>query len=751
MDNNNNKFDMDGLDDEFTLESILAEYKGDAYIEGDKKTPPEKLQEDADRIIAEVTGRAPAPRNTVPEKKPVKPSEPPAVRAQTPDSAEDEADRPVVFKSAVKKAEAPHVEAETFDDDEVSAEISDFFDKMEYGDRKLRTDVKREVEDAIGEEEFAEKRAKRGVVLNIFSRKNRLEDYDGYDDDYDEPEDGCDSGEYEDYDEDYVAEDEEPDYQEKAQEYASRLKLMGVRQGAALVICAIMAYITFGYDRGWIMLSGISYVKAVTFLGVLLICVMALCYDVIVDGIMDIFIGRMGGETLASVSAIVSIVDVFIIVRNGGAERGLPFCTVAACSLFFSLWGRKLYYNAMKLALRTACMTSEPRVVSTEHDIASGRSLVQKYSRDISGFYNRIAGVDCCESAYSVAAPLLILASLIFAALCSVLKGNPENLLMCFSALLAISGSFSAGLAYVLPFSKVTKRVTAIGAAVSGWTGASAIAAADGAIITDTDIFPDGTLSVSGVKIVEGANAKKVISYTGSLIMASGSGLSGTFEELLKAQACKAVHVDNFSCYDGGGIGSVINGERVLVGSFGFMNLMGIRLPQNLSVKTAVFTAVNDELCGIFSVNYVPVNSVQDGLVVLLKNKVKTLTAVRDFNMTPLMIQQKFKISVDSIEYISLQDSFRILNKEPEGAVSAVLGRDGMSSYAEAVVGGKLLRRTAFVSTVISVVGAALGLLIMFMLCWTGAFEAVSADNMLAFMLLWTVPVLLISGISNKY
>jgi hypothetical protein len=241
------------------------------------------------------------------------------------------------------------------------------------------------------------------------------------------------------------------------------------------------------------------------------------------------------------------------------------------------------------------------------------------------------------------------------------------------------------------------------------------------------------------------------MSYTASLIAASGSGLAANFQELLKSQGCQMVGVDNFSCYDGGGIGAVIGGDKILVGSSGFMNLMGIRLPQNLSVKSAVFTAVNDELCGIFSVNYVPVNSVQDGLVTLLKNRIKTITAARDFNITPLMIQQKFKISVDSIEYISLQDSFRVLGKNPEGAVSAVMGREGVGCYSEAVVGGKLLRRTSLLSTIISIIGAALGLVIVFMLCWTGAIGAVSADNILLFMLCWTVPVLLISGMANKY
>ena len=52
-----NEYEVDNENpEEFTLESILAEYKGSAYIDGDKKTPKELLEKQAERIIMEVTG-----------------------------------------------------------------------------------------------------------------------------------------------------------------------------------------------------------------------------------------------------------------------------------------------------------------------------------------------------------------------------------------------------------------------------------------------------------------------------------------------------------------------------------------------------------------------------------------------------------------------------------------------------------------------------------------------------------------------
>ena len=42
--------------DPFSLESILAEFKGSAYIDGDKRTPAGELDQKTDRIVYETTG-----------------------------------------------------------------------------------------------------------------------------------------------------------------------------------------------------------------------------------------------------------------------------------------------------------------------------------------------------------------------------------------------------------------------------------------------------------------------------------------------------------------------------------------------------------------------------------------------------------------------------------------------------------------------------------------------------------------------
>ena len=234
--------------------------------------------------------------------------------------------------------------------------------------------------------------------------------------------------------------------------------------------------------------------------------------------------------------------------------------------------------------------------------------------------------------------------------------------------------------------------------------------------------------------------------YTASLIIASGSGLSGLFSDLLANQKLSTVRIDDFECFEGG-VGALIRGEKVIVGSAAFMNLQGIRIPQTLNLKNAVFSAINGTLIAVFAVNYVPVGTVQSALVSLLRSKTKLYFAVRDFNVTPLMLQQKFKVPVSDVEHLPVHDTYAISseNERTVGRAEAVLCREGLGPLAEAVTGAKRLRTWTMISTIVSVVSSIIGLILVFFMCWHGGFASVSPVTLLLYMLAMLAAVL-VSG-----
>ena len=208
------------------------------------------------------------------------------------------------------------------------------------------------------------------------------------------------------------------------------------------------------------------------------------------------------------------------------------------------------------------------------------------------------------------------------------------------------------------------------------------------------------------------------------------------FSDLLKTQGMSKIKVEDFACYEGG-VGALLRGERVGTGSAAFMNRLGVRVPDDTNMKNAVYTAVENRLTAMFTVDYKPNNSVQAALISIMKWQIKLFFAVRDFNVTPLMLEQKFRVSLEGIEYIQARDSYTISdpNSGRRGRMAAVLTREGLGPFAEAVTGGRLLKSAALVATAVSVASAALGVLFMFYMSWSGAFESARPGNLLLFML----------------
>lgn len=246
------------------------------------------------------------------------------------------------------------------------------------------------------------------------------------------------------------------------------------------------------------------------------------------------------------------------------------------------------------------------------------------------------------------------------------------------------------------------------------------------------------------MRILEGVDQQTAVSYVSSVIAASGSCLAPVFTELARKNNCVLRTVEEFKCHEAGGLTAMIDGAEVLVGSSTFMKLMSIHLPQKLSSKNSVFLAINSRLVGIITVNYKPVVSVQRGLAALLQSNAEVVFAARDFNVTPLLVSQKFKLPSDALNFPPFAERYRISDRQSvrKGQCVALLKRKTLFPYATLVTRARKLYTSVRLSVLFSVLSVAAGVLLMFFLCCTGAFASATPGNLLFFMLLWLVPAI---------
>lgn len=468
-------------------------------------------------------------------------------------------------------------------------------------------------------------------------------------------------------------------------------------------------------------------------------------------GLVRLCRGRPGVDSLLGFAVLAAEADALTLVKLVPREGQLPYCGVVSVALAFALRGLYLKRQGARLSCKVAASAQEPYQVTLDQGCWNGRATYSKHAGTVSGFGSQLQADDGAQRTFRVAVPVLLAACLALSLLASVGKGRPERLPWCLSACFTAAAAFSGALAYAKPYFALTRRLAASGAALAGWDGMEE--AGRGILLTDTDLFPPGTVTVNGIKVFGDFSVEKVVAVTATLIRESGSGLDKLFRDLLRAQGGLYRRCADFARYEGGGLSGVVRDQQILVGTAAFMTLMEVRLPQGLNVKNAVFCAVDGELAGIFALNYSLHPTIAPALHALIRNKVSPVLATRDFNILPAMLRQRFKLPVEKMEYPAVERRMELSDPEREHdpILTAVLCREGLGPFSEAVVGAQRLRRATRLSCGLICLGCVVGVLLAFYLTVSLAFSSLSAVNLLVFQLMWLVPTYLISGWVNQY
>lgn len=481
---------------------------------------------------------------------------------------------------------------------------------------------------------------------------------------------------------------------------------------------------------------------------------MLLGLDAIWEGLTRPFRRRTGMDTLIALAMVATLADALTLptLTEGDIHRQ-PFCAVAVLGLWCLMRGRLQKRRGQRLACRTAAAASEPYLVTPDEGKWNGRDTYAKWSGPVTGFGSQIQAEDGAEAIYRVMVPLLTLAAVLLALIASVGHDRPRDLLWCLAATLTAAGSLSATLCFGLPWRRLSARLSKSGAALAGWQGVTNTTGTSNLLLSDIDLFPVGSVSLNGVKIFGDFPTEMVIADTATVIRDGGSALEKVFHDLLRSQGGIYRRGEKLTAHEGGGLSEIIRGNQVLVGSAPFMVLMDVALPSGLNVKNAVFCAIDGELAGIFALNYHLPGTVPAAIDSLIHNKITPVLATRDFNIIPAMLRQRFKLPAEKLEFPSVERRRELSdpNQTHSDTLTAVLCREGLGPYAEAVVGGRRLRSAVRLSAGLACVGSVIGILLAFYLTFIGAYASLTPGNMMVFLLMWLVPTPLIAGWVDRY
>ena len=467
----------------------------------------------------------------------------------------------------------------------------------------------------------------------------------------------------------------------------------------------------------------------------LLVCLalsVLLTHQVFAEGLRLLARKRCTGELLISLSAVVSALDCMSVLLLPERTAVTPYAAVSAMGLAFAQWGlaqrSRGAYDTFRSAAVDAC----------------------KQRGAVPGFYPAAAADDGGVLWQTALLPVVLMASFVFAGLSSLGQGRGSDFLLNWSAILAAGATFTLPLSWSLPWSRLARHLQKAGSAVAGWRGAEKIAGRRCMIVTDTDLFPPGTIQLNGVKVF-GEELSKAASYAATLARCAGCGLERLFDGLIRSEGGRYEEAVDFSFYEEGGYSATIHGESVLLGTASFMRKMDVRLPGGINLKTGVFLAVDRQLAAVFAVKYNAAENVDFALRMMRRSHITPILAARDPNITPALLKRKFHKGV-KVEYPDLSARVALSEAEQDrGLPRALLFREGLLPYAETVVGSHRLCRAVRRGLALSLLGSAAGTLLAFYMAFLGKYTLMTSLTLLLFLLLWVLPVLLLTDWTGRY
>ena len=535
--------------------------------------------------------------------------------------------------------------------------------------------------------------------------------------------------------------------------YAAQLPSLKMRSIVASAICLLLTWITLSAGFGWPLPGGLEQNPAAASLVCLAgeLTVFLLGLDILTSGVMSLLRGRPGAESMIVLAGLASVLDTVSAVISGNVDRGIAFCAVPALAMTFALWGAWFNGRGFYDSFMTYFHVNDPSCVSSEELPEMDCRGLFTSRREAKGFIRRSEEPDPAESIASRAFIPMAAAALALSLAAALGSGDPGAFFHIFALMSGLCAAFGWLFAFPVLFSKTARHLMLNGSAVAGWMGAREIGQARHLVLRDTDIFPEDAMEITGIRIMDKSGVEKIISFTGSVLAAAGTGSAAVFTELMRLHKATFRKVDDFAVGEGGCRGTV-EGSEVRIGTAGFMHLSAVKIPDKLKADSALYTAVDGELSGVFLFRYRPLANVQRALFALRKARRKPVFAIRDFNIDPMLLRREFGVSTEGFRFPTFPERYRLsaVVQEHKSPAAGVLGGDDLESLVDLCEWGTSLYRIGRICAWACLGSAVLGAALMIGPCWLGNWAAASAAKVLLYMLLWVLPGIIGSAMLGR-
>ncbi len=450
-----------------------------------------------------------------------------------------------------------------------------------------------------------------------------------------------------------------------------------------------------GRSVGWMTLGFMKGNAAITIALIATIVSMIASWQSVVRGVRDLWYCRASYETFLLLVTILTAIEALALHNQN------TFLPLIAISWAVTGTAEYLHDQASLRSLR-AVITGRGRVgVRSAADKWEHTDVIGKAPVTTAGYVRHQAQPDVWHGGMGIFLPVLTFLSVIISAYLSA--KTQTNYLTVLVTVLDVAMPVSLAACCARPYNLLARALRGRGA-VAGWFGMQELSGKKAMLVYDTDLFPSGTMQQMGVRAYLPMDPRELVSMGASMALRANVGFQTVFTKLLRDMNGEIYDVSRFQMQETG-LEGYIHQQLVHLGSYQYMQLMGVTLPKR-APKYGVYIAINRELAGLFGVKYqVSPGSVGGFRRMVREPRLTPLLVTRNFCINPGFVEHWFKAPVTQMGCPKAE--IRRALSEPSlltrGVTCGFVFQEGIAAYSRTVAGARRVYRMGLWLTGITV------------------------------------------------
>ncbi len=495
----------------------------------------------------------------------------------------------------------------------------------------------------------------------------------------------------------------------------------------------------------------------------------AISFPTVKNGLWRFLKLRADSDSMAALPLTVGLIGaIFSVIQPEVLSNEMVHLYVpcALLALFCNAIGRLL---VVRRALRNCNVLSketQKRVLSyvSQEEVAEilTRGMIHdvpivaavRRTESLCDFLRYTYSCDMADNLCRRVVPITAIFSLLVALFLTCIRIGTSFGLLWFAVLfslwtLLLTASCCVGSALIsnIPLERESKKAVTFGSTILGYQSADDFYDMNALLVDALDLFPKGSVQISGMKMFSGAKVDEVLLDAASLIHHSGSILEHAFSDMIPDHE-NLRQVDDFVCEDGSGLCGWIANRRVL---FGGREMMQSHNIEGLPTKTretelaegngdVLYLSVSGMLSAMFSVQINADPQVKQQMRALRQEQISLVIRSVDSCVTLRRMNRLFDFP-EGLMKILPASMHHLFQRETAdlrcASASVTVGENGFGA-AQLLLGARRIRRASFFGGILQIVSTLLGLCLALIHISTGSYETMTSQFFLLYHLILT-------------